>query len=81
MAGISRGSSGTSLGSDDGCPVFRAWRDLPGVLERVSKLGRICHVGPNGVDRQCVIDNADIIDPILKEYGALAAIPEAFLHI
>ena len=81
MAGASRGSAVTSSGHSDECPVFRAWKALPGVLERISKLGRICYVGSNGVDRQCVIDNADIIEPILREFGSLVCIIHEVLHI
>ena len=63
--------------SSGGCPVLEAWKALPGVVERVVKAGRICHVGKNGVDRQCVIDNADLIEPIINTHGALTDITSA----
>ena len=59
-----------STSSGDGCPVLEAWKVLPGVMERVVKAGRICYVGKAGVDRQCVIDNADLLQPIINTFGA-----------
>ena len=69
VAGESRGSAGSSA-DEDVCPIQAAWKDLPGLMERVSKKGRICFVGPGGVNRQCLIDNVDIIEPVLKAHGA-----------
>ena len=70
-------SSGSDSRSDaaapsgEGCPVQAAWKALPGVVERAAVKGRICHLGPSGVTRQCVIDNVDIIEPVIQTLGAL----------
>ena len=72
---MAEGSTGESDGSSAAylaeCPVQAAWNELPGVLERVASKGRICHLGPGGVTRQCVIDNVDIIEPLIKSLGTL----------
>ena len=70
MAGSSRGSSTSTLDDDGDCPVITAWKNLPGVMHRVAKYGRICYMQKKGVDRQCVIDNAAVIEPILAAFGA-----------
>ena len=72
VTGESRGSGTSSGGEAEQCPVWAAWKDLPGVMERIAKHSRICHLGKAGIDRQCLIDNADIIEPVLMVYGVLA---------
>ena len=59
-------------------PVIAAWKALPGVTERVAKNSRICFVGSGGLTRQCVIDNADILQPVVQTFGA---IPEIFYSV
>ena len=59
------GSSSTPA-SDDKCPILEAWKGLPGVMERAASSSRICHMSPDGISRQCVIDNADIIEPLIN---------------
>ena len=72
MAGGSgTGSSGSADPSNSTCPVLTAWKALPGVMERVAKNGRICFVGSGGLTRQCVIDNADLFQPIVQTFGAI----------
>ena len=69
--------SGASSGESDAaayvaeCPVQAAWKALPGVVERVGSKGRICYLGPSGVTRQCVIDNVDILEPLIRALGTL----------
>ena len=51
-------------------PVLSSWSDIRGLLERAGK-GRIIRVPFNGLDRQAVIDNADILEPVILAYGCL----------
>ena len=78
MAGSSRGSSTSTL-EDEECPLFTAWKALPGVMHRVTKYGRICYMQKKGVDRQRVIDNAAVIEPVLATFGALSL--NSFSHV
>ena len=59
-------------GATDECPVIAAWRALDGLVERAGKDSRICFVGAAGISRQCVIDNAEILQPIINTFGAQA---------
>ena len=72
-----RGSSDQAPGSSDQapelepCPIMEAWKALPGVMERASTTARICCC-TGGISRQSVIDNCDILEPIINALGALA---------
>ena len=66
------GSSGSGSPASSTCPVLAAWKLLPGVMERVAKNSRISFVSSGGLTRQCVIDNAEILQPIVQTFGAIA---------
>ena len=53
--------------------VISAWNNIRGLLERAGK-GRIIRVPFNGLDRQAVIDNADILEPVILAYGCWPAL-------
>ena len=44
------------------CPVIKAWLEMPCLVERAGG-GRMAHVHKDELDRQTVIDNAEILDP------------------
>ena len=64
-------SSDAATSGDKKCPIQDFWKALPGLMERVTTKGRISHLGPSGVRRQCVIDNVDVIEPVINALGAL----------
>ena len=89
-AGSTMGPSTPGTSEDNMCPVMEAWKALPGLMERAANSARITFMSPNGISRQCVIDNADIIEPLTNNIGArVATICEAtclcscppFLHV
>ena len=53
------------------CPVIRAWMDMPTVSTRAAG-GKIAEVGKDGLTRESVAANADILEPLIKELGSLA---------
>lgn len=53
------------------CPVIRAWMDMPGVVSRASE-GKLAEVGKEGLCRDAVSNNVDVLEPIIKEFGSLA---------
>ena len=71
-------SAGSSVPAPDAppmdeCPIMGAWKGLDGIVERAGREGRICFVGAAGISRQCVIDNVDILQPIINTLGAQAS--------
>ena len=67
-------------------PVIASWMEIRGLFERAGK-GKIIRVPLSGIDRQAVIDNADILEPVISCYGHLAefrvfaGIPSVVLHL
>ena len=53
------------------CPVIRAWMDIPMVPTRAAG-GKIAEVGKEGLTRDSVATNADLLEPLIKELGSLA---------
>lgn len=51
------------------CPIIAAWCKLDGLVARAVN-GRIADVG-KALDRQAVSDNAEVLAPLLQEYGTL----------
>ena len=50
--------------------VVSSWLEMSGLMERAAK-GTICIIPQNGMDnqRQTVIDNADLLEPVIASYG------------
>lgn len=53
------------------CPVIKAWSELPVVVSRAAE-GKLAEVGKDGITRETVSHNADVLEPIIKEYGSLS---------
>ena len=53
------------------CPIIRSWMDMSDVFARAA-LGKLADVGPDGMSRECVAANADILAPLIEEFGTLA---------
>ena len=53
------------------CPVIKAWSELPVVVSRAAE-GKLAEVGEDGVTRDTVSHNADVLEPIIREYGSLS---------
>ena len=53
------------------CPVIRAWMDMAGIVSRASE-GKLAEVGKEGLSRDAVSNNVDVLEPIIKEFGSLA---------
>ena len=45
--------------------------DMPGVVSRASE-GKLAEVGKEGLCRDAVSNNVDVLEPIIKEFGSLA---------
>ena len=52
------------------CPIIQAWLDLPEVAARAAH-GRIADLGTDGLTRESVGANADVLEPLIKEFGNL----------
>lgn len=61
------------------CPVIRAWMDMPGVVSRASE-GRIAELGKDGLCRDAVSNNVDVLEPVIKEFGSLAQLKRVELQ-
>lgn len=53
------------------CPIIQAWLELPEVAARAAH-GRIADLGRDGLTRESVGANADVLEPLIKEFGNLA---------
>ena len=49
--------------------VIHAWLDIRGLVERAGK-GKIVRLPLSGLDRQAVIDNSAILEPVVAFYGS-----------
>lgn len=61
--------AGESVIPENQCPIIAAWSKLDGLVARAVN-GRIADVGKE-LDRQAVSDNAEVLAPLLKEFGTL----------
>jgi len=52
------------------CPVVKAWLSLPFLCSRAAD-GRLAHVMKDTIDRQTVADNAEMLEPLISEFGIL----------
>lgn len=59
-------------GGANDCPVIQAWLQLEGVVERASK-GHIALCRTDGINRQTVADNHELLKPLLQHFGTYAA--------
>lgn len=50
------------------CPIVRQWMEMPVVVSR-AVLGKIAELGTEGVTRETVAANADVLAPLIREYG------------
>lgn len=55
------------------CPIIRSWLDIPDVAARAA-LGKLADVGKDGLTRECVSANADILEPLIQEFGTRPSI-------
>lgn len=55
------------------CPVIKAWLNLPFLCSRAAD-GRLAHVLKDTIDRQTVADNAEMLEPLIAEFGILVKI-------
>ena len=53
------------------CPIIRVWMDMPVLMGRAAT-GKIAEVGKDGIGREAVSANADILEPVILEFGNLA---------
>ena len=53
------------------CPIIQVWLELPHVVARAAN-GRIADLGQGGLTRESVGANADLLEPVIKEFGNLA---------
>lgn len=54
---------------EGGCPVVKAWLQMPELVSR-GATGKIPHINRDGdLTRQTVIDNVDILEPLIREFG------------
>ena len=53
------------------CPVIRAWMDIPILTERAAN-GKLAEIGKEGLNRESVATNAEMLEPVIKEFGNLA---------
>ena len=63
MAGSS--ANPANHGAED--PVIKAWMSMEGLMQRCAA-GRILEVEAH-LSRQSVVDNADVLEPVLQHYG------------
>ena len=79
MASATAGTSGddafVDVSASDGKnpaqdAVIHAWLDIKGCTERAGKGKLVCIA--TGIDRQAVVDNSALLEPILSFYGHLA---------
>ena len=52
--------------------MLTAWAALPYLTKRGTE-GKICTVGEGGINRQAIADNAEIIKPVILQFGALVS--------
>ena len=54
---------------EEACPVIAAWMNIPLLVSRAS-VGQIATVKKE-LDRQDVSDNADLLEPLIRCFGAV----------
>ena len=65
-------SSDTTLEAEGSkCPIIKEWMDIPVLVSRAAG-GKMADLGSQGINRESLSANADILDPIIREYGTLA---------
>jgi len=53
------------------CPIIRSWINMPALMNRAAG-GKIAEVGKEGIGREAVSTNAEILEPVISEFGTLA---------
>lgn len=53
------------------CPIIKEWMNIPVLVARAAG-GKMADLGKEGINRESLSTNADILDPIIREYGTLA---------
>lgn len=54
------------------CPVIAAWMKLDGLASRAAG-GKIADISSLPLTRESVADNAEILEPLVREFGFLAS--------
>ena len=62
------------------CPIIRAWQRMPLLVARAAE-GKLAQLGQEGLTRQCVSDNTDLLLPLVSELGALVYAGFVALHV
>lgn len=50
------------------CPIIKAWSDLPYLVTRATQ-AKLADLGHEGITRESVSANAELLEPIIKEFG------------
>ena len=53
------------------CPVLLSWLKLDGLVARAAT-GKIADVSVLPLTRETVADNAEVLEPVLREFGSFA---------
>lgn len=53
------------------CPIIKQWMKMDGSVERAGK-GKIAEISKLPLTRETVADNAELLAPVIAEYGILA---------
>lgn len=54
------------------CPILKEWMKMDSLVERAGR-GKIAEIVKLPLTRETVADNADILAPVIAEYGILAS--------
>ena len=57
--------------------VIKSWMGIRGLMERAGR-GKMIRIPDSGLDRQAVIDNADLLEPLVASVGALTNVEFGF---
>ena len=57
----------------DECPVMMQWLTLQAVVDRASRSGKITELRGEHIDRGSVIDNYEVLLPLIAAYGILSS--------
>ena len=60
------------------CPVLKAWQDVEVLVERAARCKLALVSGKLG--RQHCVDNADLLIPLINEYGTLTYFDSIFVE-
>ena len=53
------------------CPIIQCWMNISVLMNRAAG-GKIAEVGKEGIGREAVSTNAEILEPVISTFGTLA---------